>query len=350
MRVYYDRDADTDPIKDPATVGRFVIGAVCAIAAVAIWAGWLVMMRVGITTTLTASDLTALRFAVAGIVLSPVVLRRGLAFNRLGWPGFMAVVIGAGFPVPLLVGAGLSFAPVAHASVLTYGVAPLIVACLAVVAFKERLVPIRKAGLVLVGLGGFVIGGLGVSSFDGRQSIGNLLFLTAACLWACYIVAIRRDSCDTARSPRRPARGCHRRRRLAARLYSLVLDLYRQPASGGALNRPRGSGPVSGRGGGSGLPCPIRPLNHAVGRIESGRLYRARAGHGGAYGHPSARRVAHLHRLACHRDDHGRRLSRQRRSSAGMDGAKSQVDCRSAPGRSYSRWFSCISSGRAVGA
>ena len=45
----------------------------------------------------------------------------------------------------------------------------------------------------------------------------------------------------------------------------------------------------------------------------------ARAGHGGADGHPSARRVAHLHRLACHRDDHGRRLSRRRRSSAGMD-------------------------------
>ena len=55
--------------------------------------------RLGITTTLTASDLTALRFAVAGVVLFPVVLRRGLAFSRLGWPGFMAVVIGAGFPV-----------------------------------------------------------------------------------------------------------------------------------------------------------------------------------------------------------------------------------------------------------
>jgi drug/metabolite transporter (DMT)-like permease len=196
VRVYYDRDANTNQIKDPATAGRFVIGAVCAIAAVAIWAGWLVMMRVGVTTTLTAFDLTALRFAIAGVVLLPVVLRRGLAFDRLGWPGLMAVVIGAGAPVPLLVGAGLSFAPVAHASVLTYGIAPLIVACLAAVALKERLVPIRKFGLVLVGLGGLVIGGLGISSFGGRQSIGHLLFLTAACLWACYTVAIRRARLD----------------------------------------------------------------------------------------------------------------------------------------------------------
>ena len=106
MSVYYDHDADTNLSKDSATARQFTIGAVCAIAAVAIWAGWLVMTRLGITTTLTASDLTALRFAVAGVVLLPVVLRRGLAFSRLGWPGFMAVVIGAGFPVPLLVGAG----------------------------------------------------------------------------------------------------------------------------------------------------------------------------------------------------------------------------------------------------
>ena len=118
MRVYYDRDADTNLIKDPARVWQFVIGAACAIAAVVIWAGWLVMMRVGVNTTLTAFDLTALRFGVAGVVLLPVVLRRGLAFNRLGWLGFTAVVIGAGAPVQLLVGAGLSFAPVAHASVL----------------------------------------------------------------------------------------------------------------------------------------------------------------------------------------------------------------------------------------
>jgi drug/metabolite transporter (DMT)-like permease len=192
MRVYYDRDADTNLNKDPPRAWQFVIGAVYAIAAGAIWAGWLVMMRIGVTTTLTAFDLTALRFAVAGVVLLPVVLRRGLAFNRLGWPGFTAVVIGAGAPVPLLVGAGLSFAPVAHASVLTYGVSPLIVACLAAVALKERLVPLQKAGLVLVGLGGLVMGGLGFSRFDGRESIGHLLFLTAACLWACYAVAIRR--------------------------------------------------------------------------------------------------------------------------------------------------------------
>ena len=64
MPVCYDRDVDTNLIKDSARASQFVIGAVSAIAAVAIWAGWLVMMRVGVTAALTAFDLTALRFAL----------------------------------------------------------------------------------------------------------------------------------------------------------------------------------------------------------------------------------------------------------------------------------------------
>ena len=41
-----------------------------------------------------------------------------------------------------------------------------------------------------------VVGGLGISSFGGRQSIGHLLFLTADCLWAGYMMAIRRTRLD----------------------------------------------------------------------------------------------------------------------------------------------------------
>lgn len=178
-----------------------VVGAACAIAAVAIWAGFLVMMRLGVTTTLSAPDLTALRLAVAGPLLLPVVLRRGLAVDRLGWPGFAAVVMGAGAPYPLLVGTGLSFAPVAHASALTHGILPLVVAGFAALVLQERVSSIRKAGLVLVFLGGLVIAGLGLWSFDRRESIGHLLFLAATCCWASCTVAIRRARIDGLHAP-----------------------------------------------------------------------------------------------------------------------------------------------------
>lgn len=179
------------PTATPSVTGQFVIGASCAIGAVAIWAGWLVFMRLGVTTRLSASDLTALRFAVAGPVLLPIVLRRGLAIDRLGWSGFVAVVAGAGAPVALVIGIGLRFAPVAHAGALYQGVVPLAVACLAAIVLKERVTATRKAGLFLVVCGGVMIGGLGISSLGGRQSIGHLLFLSAACMTAGYTVALR---------------------------------------------------------------------------------------------------------------------------------------------------------------
>ena len=184
------------PAASLSGAGQFVIGASCAITAVAIWAGWLVMMRLGVTTRLSATDLTALRFAIAGPALAPIVLRRGLAIDRLGWAGFAAVVTGAGAPVVLVIGMGFRFAPVAHAGVLYQGMVPLAVACLATVVLQERIVAIRKVGLVLVLGGGLMIAGLDILSLGGRQSIGDLLFLSATCMTAGYTVAIRRAQVD----------------------------------------------------------------------------------------------------------------------------------------------------------
>jgi drug/metabolite transporter (DMT)-like permease len=137
-----------------------------------------------------------LRFATAGVVLLPIVLRRSFVIDRLGWSDFAAVVLGGGAPVALIIGAALQFAPVAHAGALYQGTVPLAVACLAAIVLKERIATIRKIGLVFVVCGGSMIGGLDLSSFGGRQSIGHLLFLLASFMTACYTVAIRRTRVD----------------------------------------------------------------------------------------------------------------------------------------------------------
>ena len=66
---------------------RFLVGALCAVVTVTIWAGWLVVMRVGMASHLDVVDLIALRFAIAGIVMVPVLMRRGWALDRLTWTG-----------------------------------------------------------------------------------------------------------------------------------------------------------------------------------------------------------------------------------------------------------------------
>jgi len=60
---------------------RFLLGALCAVVTITIWAGWLVVMRVGMASHLAVVDLIALRFAVADIVMVPVVMRRGWALD-----------------------------------------------------------------------------------------------------------------------------------------------------------------------------------------------------------------------------------------------------------------------------
>jgi drug/metabolite transporter (DMT)-like permease len=171
---------------------QFVRGAIYGTAAVSIWAGWIVVTRLGVTTSLTALDITALRFGVAGLLLLPVLLRRGLALDRLGWIGLVALAFGGGAPFVLLVGAGLVFAPAAHAGALFPGVMPLFVALLASAILKEPFPLTRKIGLVLILSGALVMVGLAGVTVGGSQSLGDILFLGAAFLWACYTVSMRR--------------------------------------------------------------------------------------------------------------------------------------------------------------
>jgi drug/metabolite transporter (DMT)-like permease len=79
------------------------------------------------------------------------------------------------------------------------------VACIGTVILKERVIAIREFGLLLVLCGGLMIGGLGIASLGGRQSIGDLLFLSATCMWACYTVAtmpLSLTACMRPQSPR----------------------------------------------------------------------------------------------------------------------------------------------------
>ncbi len=59
-------------------------GALYGLAAVVIWAGFIVVSRLGVRTSLTPWDVAAIRFTVAGLVLLPYALRKGFALERLG--------------------------------------------------------------------------------------------------------------------------------------------------------------------------------------------------------------------------------------------------------------------------
>jgi len=118
---------------------NFVRAALYGLSAVSIWAAFIVVSRLGIRTSLTPWDVAAIRFGVAGVLLLPYLMKKGLALDRLSWIGFAVISVGCGAPMVLLVNAGLLFAPAARAGALFPGVMPLMVAILAAILLKEAL-------------------------------------------------------------------------------------------------------------------------------------------------------------------------------------------------------------------
>src|SRR6187399_3521225 len=98
----------TDLAISGRTPAEYARGALYGLAAVSIWAGWIVVAWLGLRSSLTPWDIAALRFGVAGLLLLPLVLAKGLALDRLGWGGLAAIVLGGAAPV-FLANTGLLF-------------------------------------------------------------------------------------------------------------------------------------------------------------------------------------------------------------------------------------------------
>jgi drug/metabolite transporter (DMT)-like permease len=185
----------TTPSPQPAG-SLYVKGALFGLAAVSIWASWSAVSRLAVTTHLDAWDIAALRFGVAGPLLLPVVVRCGLARNRLGWFGLVVLMVGAGAPYVLLAAGGLHFAPAHDQAALNPGFAPLFVALLAMAFLGERPSTIRTLGLSLILTGALVIVGWHAAAWNTSRTLGHVLFLGAAFLWACFTVVMRQARID----------------------------------------------------------------------------------------------------------------------------------------------------------
>jgi len=174
---------------------QYIRGALYGLAAVSIWSGWIVVARLGLRTSLTPWDIAALRFGVAGLLLLPYVIGKGLAVDRLGWVGLAAIVLGGAAPV-FFANSGLLFAPAAHAGALFPGVMPLMVALLAAALLREEFTAAKKLGFALILPGVLAIVWGSGSEFGSWQNVGHGLFLGAGLAWAFYTVAMRKARLD----------------------------------------------------------------------------------------------------------------------------------------------------------
>jgi drug/metabolite transporter (DMT)-like permease len=180
----------------PSNSTGYLKGAALGVAAVSIWAGWSAVTRLAVTTRLDVWDVPALRFGVAGLFLLPVLARKGLALDRLGWLGLGGLIVGTGAPYALLVAVGLRFAPAYDAGALNPGCMPLFVAPIAAAVLGERPATSQKIGLLLILLGALIIIAWHGTAWNMSRSFGDLLFLIASFLTACYTIIMRRSKLE----------------------------------------------------------------------------------------------------------------------------------------------------------
>lgn len=169
-----------------------VVAIACGLGAALIFAGQNVFARYSVRATLSAHDLTALRFGLGGLLLFPVLWRHGFAtLAGIGWPRGVAIAALAGAPFTLMIVGGFSFAPVAHGTVITPGVIPVAAALLGWLVLGERLGAGRGLALAAIGGGIALLGWDALGTGTEGTWIGDLMFVGAGLLWAGYTVAAR---------------------------------------------------------------------------------------------------------------------------------------------------------------
>jgi drug/metabolite transporter (DMT)-like permease len=169
-------------------------GYLAALVVVCCWSGFNIVSRLAGKSVLTPYDLAALRFGIAGLLLSPIFVRTLRDIDRSLLLQYLTIALFASIGYALFVYSGFSFAPAAHAGVLVNGGIPLMTALIAWLALDQR--PQGRAALgLVVALGGIVL--IGVQSFAhadpaGQQWVGDALFLCAALVWAIAGLLMRR--------------------------------------------------------------------------------------------------------------------------------------------------------------
>ena len=176
------------------------MGFLYGLAVALIWGAQPVVASFGYRAGLTAFDLTLLRFGASGLVMLPLVLRRGLGNAcGIGWRRAIVLILLAGPLYNMVLVGGLTWAPATHSSLIYPAFTPLFTAILArtMLSGNDRL-PLLGLGLLLVGVVSIKLGAVlhptGAEHPDAWR--GDLLFMGAALMWSFYTVLMRRWNTD----------------------------------------------------------------------------------------------------------------------------------------------------------
>ena len=178
---------------------RLLLGMAVGLVAASIGALYTVFARWGIAHGLQSTDLTVLRFGVAGVLTLPVLWlawRRNRSQLTQRWQVWALVALLAGTPFGLLMFGALQFAPPSHAAVFPFTAMSVMGMVLGALVLGERLSPRKLGGIAVVLAGLVLVSGLDANSFTARAALGDVMFLAAGTLWAGFGIVLRKHRLD----------------------------------------------------------------------------------------------------------------------------------------------------------
>lgn len=167
------------------------LGLCSAVAVVLIWSSFIVFSRAGVTTEMTAYDVTALRFIVSGALVLP--------FFRAWWPVHLPLkaqiimtLCGPGALYSTLMMFGLSETSAAYGGVFANGSIPIFTLLLVFVftGSKPRAKDILATAVIV--LGATLLSLRGLHSGDGNPALGIVFFLSASAVMSIYTFGVSR--------------------------------------------------------------------------------------------------------------------------------------------------------------
>ena len=166
-------------------------GYAAVIAAVVIWAVWIVAVRDAVTGSYSPLDLSILRYCVPAALLFPIVLRKGLFPPGENMWLIAVMTVGWGGPFVLLISTGMQTVPASLFGPLVPGLLPMIVALWGVLIAGERLTRLRLMGLGFIAAAVALILGPALAEGDQGMLTGAPWLLAACCGWSAFTIAYR---------------------------------------------------------------------------------------------------------------------------------------------------------------
>lgn len=166
-------------------------GITYALIAVVIWSGWVVVSRFGVTGTLSAFDITAIRFLVAGGILLPFWIPH---CRRYGWRHHLRSIQMAGMmgaPYVAIVLHGIHYSSVAHASMMqAMSVISTYICSYFLLRQKPKFIQVIGVSISVGGICWILLEGLWTVNIPDAW-LGHLLLVAGGTLWGLYITCVK---------------------------------------------------------------------------------------------------------------------------------------------------------------